>query len=123
MTRTIWCSASGIREREFDRKPHAILTKVDPVDQRRQRLILFKSQTRAPYGSRFEKRSDSPRVEAGLFNCGDHRLLVIENALGSGRDAALDLCGGQAPAAIHANGGAFHQAPRNVVAIAPVALY
>jgi hypothetical protein len=34
MTRTIWCSAFGIREREFDRKPQAILAKVDPVDQR-----------------------------------------------------------------------------------------
>src|ERR1700686_1286012 len=34
MTRTIWCSAFGIREREFDRKPRAILAKVDPVDQR-----------------------------------------------------------------------------------------
>src|SRR6266851_2465612 len=78
---------------------------------------------RTPYCSRFEKRSDPARVEPGLFNCGDHRLLVIENALGSGRDAAFDLCGGQAPAAIHASGGSLHQAARNVVAIAAVAFH
>src|SRR5216684_2587537 len=86
-------------------------------------MIWLKPQTRAPYCSRFEKRSDPARAEPGLFNCGNHRLLIIENALGSGRDAALDLCGGQAPAAIHASGRSFHQAARNVVAIAPVALH
>src|SRR6266481_9032948 len=34
MTRTICCSACSIRGREFERKPQAILVKVDPVDQR-----------------------------------------------------------------------------------------
>src|ERR1700730_11964514 len=78
---------------------------------------------RTPCCSRLEKWGDPARVEPGLFNCGNHRLLIVENALGSGRDAALDLCGGQAPAAIHASGGSFHQAARNVVAIAAVALH
>ena len=32
MTRTIGCSALRIRERKFDRKPQAILAKVDPVE-------------------------------------------------------------------------------------------
>src|SRR5579864_6092184 len=84
---------------------------------------LLELQTRAPCRGRFEKRSDPARVEPGLFNCGNHRLLIVENALGSGRDAALDLCGGQAPAAIHASGRAFHQGARNVVAIAAVAFH
>src|SRR5438876_9800851 len=109
MTRTIWCSAFGIREREFDRKPHAILAKVDPVDQRQEHLILLELQTRAPCCGRFEKRSDPARVERGLFNSGNHRLLIIENAFGSARDAALDLCGCQAPSAIHASGAAVGQ--------------
>ena len=41
MTRTIWCSAVGTRGREFERKPHAILVKVDPVDQFGPRLPLL----------------------------------------------------------------------------------
>jgi hypothetical protein len=53
--------------------------------------FLLELQTRAPCRGRFEKRSDPARVEPGLFNCGNHRLLIVENALGGGSDAALDL--------------------------------
>src|SRR6266436_1562057 len=117
MTRTIWFSPSGIREREFERKPHAILVKLDTVDQRRQRVILLRLQTRTPGCGRLEKRSEPARVERSLFNCSNHRLLIIENASGRSRDAAFDLGGRQAPAAIHTSGGSFHQTARDIVAI------
>jgi hypothetical protein len=50
---------------------------------------------------------DPARVEPSLFNCCNHRLLIIEDALGSGRDAALDLRVRQAPAAITRAAGPF----------------
>src|SRR5216683_963391 len=85
MTRTIWCSAFGIREREFDRKPHAILAKVDPVNQRWQRLILLNLHTRTPCCSRLEKWDDPARVEPGL----SYRPSAVERALADDQSGAL----------------------------------
>src|SRR5580692_10617370 len=85
--------------------------------------MLRRPQALAPSSGGGENRRDAVRLQRSFFDGGDNRRLIVENALGRDRHAALDLRGGETPAVVSLNRWTLSQAARDVVAIAPVAFH
>jgi len=94
----------------------------NPKGRECRRSFGARLQLAAPCAGGLQDRRDPIHGHTGVLDRGDDRGFIRQKLLSGCGYGPLDLGGGQAPAVVDPVGGANSQSPRDVVAIAALAL-